>query len=926
MRRTATHEDEGVGRQGMTQWHGTSCLRLRRLEPPEEAVLPVHNVAVFVPLVRYGSRAWEVLGAEPMSLADVGPESYLALLEEGGPRHLRFLGGFDTAARTVAEVHLATARDPWGLQAEVTPAAAIHSLAGQAFLRALRGAQEHQMVCTMVLCPHQGSAGSESVRLCIWAAHVPEEVTALDLSPMAFPTDVHLVPIQRLLDLRAMTAWRSFALRQHVSDAIGLLLHQGEHRRRQCSPSLTMAWPPLRVRVQDSVSLATAWRAHGGGSRLAALPESLILRVMRLAGAHRALRLGMSSRGLWLMVGRQLQPQAWSNTVSEWDGGSCFRGHSCAITTWWLGGTGGWLLDGLANAREGLTWLLLRLLRLTWTLAPQYGTPFYLSLPRPTIDGWAAAGQRLWVYFQEAEQQTGMSPDNSLRLDRLRPLMASVLHDFYESLLQNSFRERSQTSWTDLAQLDLSMGRGEDLLRRLEIRPGPGSNREAHRRQRQCWEAHRRRTMTPLRLTAAVEFLRVFFAYPVGTAAVREAEQWSQQREGPGAVTLPLVPRLAAVQAVIGWLWPHLRTLEGGELLCRVVRQYVLHDMDLRVLAGGLHMTAAETDMAIESQMQEGNRGVRSERDCTLCCWPQIGMSFMGCRCRSGIAPSHLWDAGLLEMGTAASVLAWEAHRDPEAGANGHNGQWALGLALPVVRHEQGFDRTAVGIWSSGDPLTVQLRSADSEDWQGDDRLWKDGRLRVRALGARAAAMGCVAESCAAPATSTCRYTPRRCAARRCAAGCTGGSTGEWTSCRCEGNGGESGDDEGWPVDLEVRSSDWGPGSRAERLGARRHWIEAADGGCCSLPDGWGTDRLPAHMERVVRSWEDEEGHGRYVDRQQQVLVSSGARRHACTDLVQTVAAGSTTSDRVGALHDEVGGIADVDHEKVPRGTIEGKL
>jgi hypothetical protein len=111
-------------------------------------------------------------------------------------------------------------------------------------------------------------------------------------------------------------------------------------------------------------------------------------------------------------------------------------------------------------------------------------------------------------------------------------------------------------------------------MRRLEIRPGPGSNREAHRRQRQCWEAHRRRTMTPLRLTAAVEFLRVYFAYPVGTAAVREAEQWSQQREGPGAVTLPLVPRLAAVQAVIGWLWPHLRTLEGVMNRCDRPRGY----------------------------------------------------------------------------------------------------------------------------------------------------------------------------------------------------------------------------------------------------------------------------------------------------------------------------------------------------------------
>jgi len=72
---------------------------------------------------------------------------------------------------------------------------------------------------------------------------------------------------------------------------------------------------------------------HGGGSRLTALPESLILRVLRLAGAHRALRMGMASRGLWLLVGRQLQPQAWSNTVSVWDGGSCFRDQSCAITT-----------------------------------------------------------------------------------------------------------------------------------------------------------------------------------------------------------------------------------------------------------------------------------------------------------------------------------------------------------------------------------------------------------------------------------------------------------------------------------------------------------------------------------------------------------------------------------------------------------------
>ena len=214
MMRAAMSESEGTGRQGTTQWCGSACLRLRRLAPPEEATLPVRNVVVFVPLVRYGSVAWETLGAEPMSPADVGPEPYLALLEECGPHHLRFLGGFDTTARTVAAVHRASEQDPWGLQAEVTPAAAIHSQAGQSFLRELRGAQERQVACTMVLCPHQGSGGSESVRLCVWAAHAPEELTALDVPPMPLPTNVHLVPIQRLLDLRAMAAWHSFALRQ----------------------------------------------------------------------------------------------------------------------------------------------------------------------------------------------------------------------------------------------------------------------------------------------------------------------------------------------------------------------------------------------------------------------------------------------------------------------------------------------------------------------------------------------------------------------------------------------------------------------------------------------------------------------------------------------------------------------------------------
>ena len=166
--------------------------------------------------------------------------------------------------------------------------------------------------------------------------------------------------------------------------------------------------------------------------------------------------------------------------------------------------------------------------------------------------------------------------------------------------------------------------------------------------------------MIPLCLAVAIEFLRAYFAYPVSTSAVREAEEWSQARGGPYTVTLPLVTRLSAVQAVIGWIWPHLRSMEGGLLLCRVVRQYVLHDVDLRALTDGLPMTSAEVDTVAGVRLQGRCIGsdVRSAQDCPSCHWPQIVISSKGCRCRSGIAPSHVWDAGLLELGTAASILA----------------------------------------------------------------------------------------------------------------------------------------------------------------------------------------------------------------------------------------------------------------------------
>ena len=64
------------------------------------------------------------------------------------------------------------------------------------------------------------------------------------------------------------------------------------------------------------------------------------------------------------------------------------------------------------------------------------------------------------------------------------------------------------------------------------------------------------------------------------------------------------------MQAVIGWMWPHLRSMGGGLLLCRVVRQYVLHDVDLREMADGLLMTGAEADAEVRPREGGVDHGV----------------------------------------------------------------------------------------------------------------------------------------------------------------------------------------------------------------------------------------------------------------------------------------------------------------------------
>ena len=140
-----------------------------------------------------------------------------------------------------------------------------------------------------------------------------------------------------------------------------------------------------------------------------------------------------------------------------------------------------------------------------------------------------------------------------------------------------------------------------------------------------------------------------------------------------------------------------------------------------------------------------------------------------------------------------------------------HDARWASEFAPPVVRHQRGYDHAAVGIWSSGSLMTVQLQPVDSADWHGDSRLWAAERLRVRALGAQGSALQCAVASCLAPAMSTCRHMPERCEARRCAEGCIDDSDEALTGCLCMESTDESHCDEGSPLDLEARSSDWGP-------------------------------------------------------------------------------------------------------------------
>ena len=102
----------------------------------------------------------------------------------------------------------------------------------------------------------------------------------------------------------------------------------------------------------------------------------------------------------------------------------------------------------------------------------------------------------MWLHLQEAEHQIELIPDGAMRMAELRSFMADLLFNFHQRLHDMSLRERSQAF------------RSAGL---------------ATRREQLRWLAVQRRTTTPCCLTIAIEFLRVYCAYPVSTPSVREA-------------------------------------------------------------------------------------------------------------------------------------------------------------------------------------------------------------------------------------------------------------------------------------------------------------------------------------------------------------------------------------------------------------------
>ena len=832
---------------------------LAALQPLCSLDAKVVDVPVFVPPIHYISRVGRKFGCAGPHAGVVpetlGSEPYLAAVLGCGPNHISFLGGFDTRARTTEEIRSAAEADQWALQPSVqsdTPLPEACRLISDSFHRSQGQLVGRTIMLRMREEAADGQSNDVAIRLCIWAGRLPQELVPEGAEEFEdawrlpwLPEPLHLVPIQELLDIRSGKAWGSLALRHMVCDSIGAFLRMADGGQR-FPQTIGIRWPPVadRVVVADS--------ALG-------LSGQTFLLVLKALGATQVMRMRSVCRNFDTVIGQQLKTRRWVAHDFVWKPQAFAEAGS--VTLWRVDGSAGWLLDALQEERQKLTWLLLHLVRATWDLCDQDGTPFFMSRLSATgglVPGTATAagGRYLWLHLQEAERDRrvhtaarGAEITGAARLSELRASIVWMIQEFYERLTEAATRERLR---------DCPRGGGRD--------------------GRQAWGAWHRRERRPNRLQVAVQILIPYFAYPTETEETREAEGRAARFGQPASVVMPRVTRLAMVQAVVEWLWHDLRTLEGGLLLSRIVQQYVLHDLlgDMQGLEDRLPMLPSETEGERMLTARRASATLAGSHDCPLCLWPQVTMGPCRCACAEPrVEPSPAWSLGPLFVSTSESLDAWRDERDSTGW--GPRGRFDPEGGPSFERIENGASFEDEGIWGSGSPMTIRLIYQD-EIRRWPERLWgraaglgrgqQPPRLQPAVITSdrRSIALRCGASGCREPATSACTYAPSRCTARSCGRGCMEALGGPPVVCRCPWPGASllsgppaaDGIEGGWPLDVTAQTSAWGPGTVTSRLGPMRLWVEATRHGCCVLPDGWGAGRLPHAMEQVVRRWEEE--------------------------------------------------------------------
>ena len=748
------------------RWPIQTETNLLALQPPCGPDAEIVDVAVFVPIIHYNSRVGRKFGCSgphtEVAPEELGSEPYLAAILGCGHDHIRFLGGFDTRARTAREVQAAVEADPWALRPLVPSGTCSLPEACKLMSDSFHESQEKLVGRTFMLRMREGAASRQAndpvIRLCVWSGRLPEELVpegAEDFEGAGrlpwLPEPLHLVPIQELLDIRSGRAWGSLALRHAVCDSIGAFFRMDDEGQRY-PYTVGICWPPVADRTRRADS------ALG-------LSIQAFLLVLKALGATQVMRIRAVCKNFDAIIGQQLEDRNWVMHTYVWKPQAFAPVSDCYL--WRVNGSAGWLLDALQEERQKLTWLLLHLVRAIWDLSENEGAPFFMTPMSATgglVPGTAtvAGGRWLWLQVQEAERERqvraaarGAEVTGNARLSELRPAIVWMMQEFYERLVEASTKER---------QKDCPREGGLD--------------------RRKAWWLWHRRHRRPNRLQVAMQLLLPYFAYPVDTEETQEAEGRAARFGEPAAVVMPRITRLAMAQAVIEWLWHALRTLDGGLLLCRVIRQYVLHDLFGRMkgLEGRLPMYLSETRGDSMLTAGRASATVAGAYDCPRCLWPQVTMGPCRCSCTTPrVEPSPAWNLGPLFVSTNWSVFAWYDERD--SGGHGAYGQWDPegGPSFDRIRDGSSFEDE--GIWSSGSPMTVRFIFRDAvARWPA--QLWGHraglGRgqqtprlqLMVLAPDRHAVALRCGAAGCQEPAWSACVHTPSRCAARRCGRGC----------------------------------------------------------------------------------------------------------------------------------------------------------